>query len=163
MIKSWKYCNKRWNGLFWPISPYIAMFSKVVCNSRHQMSSVWSNGLKNNFVEAAFPTLFHFNHFLQRDAFWCLCSRSLSKHCDKRRNWAFSLFVSMFSTLFSNNTFTSIFFPHFCPDVFQVVCCSFVVSWKGLRYSRIHLWPWSLKKINCPDHKHFVIIWCLVQ
>ena len=62
LINSWKYCNKRWNCLFWAISPFIVMFSKVVCNSRCQMSSVWSYGLK--------PCLTTYRCFQ-----WCLGSR----------------------------------------------------------------------------------------
>ena len=38
----------------------------------------------------------------------------------------------MFSTFFSNYTFINGNSPCFCPDVFKVICCRFVVCGKGL-------------------------------
>ena len=71
LIKSRKYCNKRWNCSFSAISPFIAMFSKFMFNSRCQMLSLWSNGLKQ---QEQFPLLSQcFQTLYATDASTCFC------------------------------------------------------------------------------------------
>ena len=53
------------------------------------------------------------------------------KLCEKRRNCskqAICPFATKFSTLFNKFTSTDRGFPHYCSNVFKVVCCRFVES-----------------------------------